>query len=99
MGMDMSTSIFEKFFRQLFTRLSFISEPLLPLFLSHFLNKQLRQWKDEGLISDYKAEAKRIQKFHYKIEVDLDLTPGQAKNIINKSMNIVPKRVRRWVYG
>jgi hypothetical protein len=95
----MSASIFEKFFQQLFTRLSFISEPLFPFFLSHFLNKQLSQWKDAGLIGDFKAEAKRIQKFHYKIEVNLDLTPDQAKNIINKSMDRVPKRVRRWVYG
>lgn len=95
----MSASIFEKFFQQLFTRLAFISEPLLPFFLSRFLNKQLSQWKDAGLIGDYKVEAKRIQKFHYKIEVDFDLTLDQAKNIINKSMNILPKLVRRWVYG
>jgi hypothetical protein len=99
MGRRMSTSIFEKFFEQLFTRLSFISEPLLPLFLSHFLNNQLRQWKDEGLINDFKAEAKRIRKFHYKIAVDLDLTSDQTKNIINKSMVRVSKWVRRWVYG
>ena len=97
--MDMNTPRFEKFFRQLFTRLSFISEPLLPLFLSHFLNKQLRQWKEGGLINDYKAEAKRIQKFHYKIDVNLDLTSDQAKKIINESMIRVSKRVRRWVYG
>jgi hypothetical protein len=95
----MSASIFEKFFVQLFMRLSFISEPLFPAFLSRFLNKKLSQWKDEGLINGYRAEAKRIQKFHYRIDVDLDLTSDQTKDILNKSAGRVSKLVRRWVYA
>jgi hypothetical protein len=99
MGRGISESIFEKFFQQLFARLAFVSEPLLPFFLTRFLNKQLSQWKYEGLIDDYKVEAKRVQKFHYRIDVDLDLTLDQTRDILNKSVDRVSKRVRRWVYG
>jgi hypothetical protein len=98
MGSRISTSI-EKFFGQIFTRLSFISDALFPFFLSRFLNRQLSQWKDEGSIDDYKVEAERIQKFHYKIDVDFYLTPNQTKGILNKAVNIVSRRLRRWVYG
>jgi len=63
-------------------RFAFIFEPISPRFVSFFLGRKLKEWKNRRLIDDYKAKTKRIGKFHYKIDVDLSLTSEQVRNVI-----------------
>jgi len=65
-------------------RFAFIFEPISPRFVSFFLRRKLKEWKNRRLIDDYEAKTKRIGKFHYKIDMDLDLTPEQAKSMLRK---------------
>jgi len=73
-------------------------EPLAPTAIRVLVNQQLRRYKDAGMIGNYKTKAKRLGKFHYRIEVDFDLTGMQAIHLLS---NIFPKqlnRFRRWFH-
>jgi hypothetical protein len=46
------------------------------------LNRQLELFKQQGLLAAYKTKVKRRGKWHYRIEVSLDLTSTQAARVI-----------------
>jgi hypothetical protein len=57
-------------------------EPISPRFMSFLLRRRLSEWEREGLVAGSKIKTRRIGKFHYKVEVDLDLTQQQANRIL-----------------
>jgi hypothetical protein len=57
-------------------------EPISPRFISLLLRRRLSEWEREGLIAGSKTKTRRIGKFHYRVEVDLDLTQQQANRIL-----------------
>ena len=71
-------------FYSLLVRFAFVLEPISPRFVSFLLGKKLKEWKNKQLISGYKTKTKRIGKFHYKIDMDLDLTSEQARSILQR---------------
>jgi hypothetical protein len=79
----------------LLARFALFFEPISPRFVSFWLRRRLRKWKNRGLIDDYKVKTRRISKFHYKIEVDLDLRQQQADYILSDVLSRMVKRVRR----
>jgi hypothetical protein len=79
-------------------RVALAFEPLAPTAIVVVMNQQLRRYKEGGVIGDYKTHAKRLGKFHYHIEVDLDLTGMQAVHLL---VNLFPNRLnglRRWFH-
>ena len=80
-------------------RVAFVFEPLAPTAISFFLGRRLNELKEQGLISDYKSRTHRLGKFHYKIEIDLDVTSSQAQHVLNDLMPDQLNSVRRWVNG
>jgi hypothetical protein len=78
-------------------RLAFVFEPLAPRAISYFLKRRLKELKKQGLISDFEAKIRRLGKFHYKIEVDFDLTEKQAHYVLGDLLSNQLKSVRRWV--
>jgi hypothetical protein len=79
-------------------RVAFAFEPLAPTAITVLMNQQLRRFKEGGVISDYKTHAKRLGKFHYLIEIDVDLTGMQAVHLL---ANLFPQqlsRFRRWFH-
>ena len=79
-------------------RVVFVFEPLAPTAITVLMNQQLHRFKEAGAIGDYKTKAKRLGKFHYRIEVDLDLTGMQSIHLL---ANLFPKqssRFRRWFH-
>jgi hypothetical protein len=79
-------------------RVAFVFEPLAPTAITVLMNQQLRRFKDADKIGEYKTHTKRLGKFHYRIEVDLDLTGMQAIHLLG---NLFPKqlsRYRRWFH-
>jgi hypothetical protein len=91
-----SSSVREKL-TGLLLRVAFAFEPLAPTAISFFLGRMLNEWKEQGLISDYKNRTQRLGKFHYRIEIDLDVTSSQAQHILNDLMPNQLNSVRRWV--
>ncbi len=63
-------------------KIAFIFEPISPRFVSFLLGKKLKEWKTRRLIDDYKTKTKRIGKFHYIIDMNLDLTQEQVRSTI-----------------
>jgi hypothetical protein len=59
-------------------------EPLAKYGISYYLKGQLKKYAEEGAISKYKLRTTRLGKWHYRIEVDLDLTSGQLVFLTNK---------------
>ena len=55
-------------------RVVFAFEPLAPTGITILVNQQLHKFKESGAIGDYKTKTKRLGKFHYRIELDLDVT-------------------------
>ena len=80
-------------------RVAFVFEPLAPTAITLLINQQLHRFKEAGAIGNYKTHTKRLGKYHYRIEIDLDLTSMQAVHLLG---NLFPKqlsRFRRWFHG
>jgi hypothetical protein len=79
-------------------RVVFIFEPLAPTAITVLINQQLHKFKESSAIGDYKTKTKRLGKYHYQVEMDLDLTGMQAVHLLG---NLFPKqlsRFRRWFH-
>ena len=93
----MSDSFVESAMRVLM-RVIFVFEPLAPRAITILVNQQLHRFKDKGAIGDYKTKTKRLGKFHYRIEINSELTGMQATHLLG---NLFPKqlrRLRRWFH-
>ncbi len=67
-------------------------EPFAPPAITYFLTRRLDRLKDQNKIIGYKTRTRRLGKFHYEIELDLDLTGEQASQIISDAL---PKQLKR----
>ena len=91
----MSRSLVRVRLSSLAVKFILLFEPISPRFVSILLGRKLKEWENKGLIDNYKAKTRRIGKFHYKIYLDLDLTPEQASRILRDTSIQVLKRIRR----
>ena len=78
--------------RNFFMRVFFVFEPTAARFLSFFLRRKMKGWKKEGLLDSYKVRTKRIKKFHYKVDIDLDFTQEQFGNIFSETLEKMKRR-------
>jgi hypothetical protein len=74
-----------------------VFEPLAQRAISYYLTRTLKEWKKQGLISEFETRTRRLGKFHYKIEIDLDLTSKQALHVLDDLLPNQLKNVRRGV--
>jgi hypothetical protein len=72
-----------------------VFEPLAPQAISYYMRRRLSEWKQQGLISGYETRTRRLGKFHYKIEVDLDLTAKQTLHALGELFPNQLENVRR----
>jgi DNA-nicking Smr family endonuclease len=89
------TSRISQSFFSLMVRVAFIFEPLAPRLIAYYLSQRLKEWKKQGLISEFETKTRRLGKFHYKIEVDLDVTQEQARKVLDDLLPNQPRSVRR----
>ena len=83
---------------RVFSKVVFVFEPLAPAAITVVVNQQLHRFKESGAIGNYKTKTKRLGKYHYRTQVDLDLTGMQAIHLLG---NLFPKqlsRFRRWFH-
>jgi hypothetical protein len=79
-------------------RVVFVFEPLAPTAITILMNQQLHRFKEAGTIGNYKTKTNRLGKYHYRIEINLDLTGIQAIHLL---ANLFPKQLspfRRWFH-
>jgi len=79
-------------------RVAFVFEPLAPTAITALMNQQLHRFKESGAICEYKAHTKRLGKYHYRIEIDLDLTGMQAVHLLGNLFPTQLSRFRRWFH-
>ncbi len=94
---SISESLIGSAIRVLF-RTALVFEPLAPTAITLLINQQLHRFRDAEVIGKYKTHTKRLGKFHYRIEIDLELTGKQAVHLFS---NIFPQqlyRYRRWFH-
>ena len=65
-------------------KLVFLFEPLIPVFVAYFLNRQLRSWEQRSLIVNTAVRVERIGRFYYKITVHFVLTVQQLESILDE---------------
>jgi hypothetical protein len=92
----MSARISQRFF-SIVIKAAFIFEPLAPRALSFYLAQRLKNLKKRGIVSELKSRVRRLGKFHYKIEVDLNFTAKQANYVLGNLLPNQIKRVGRWI--
>ena len=90
----MSSHVGDRLFN-VFLRFALVLEPLAPPVISYFLSRRLSQLKQQGKISEYNAQTKRLGKFHYNIQIDLDLTGEQAFHVVDDMLPKQFKHIRR----
>ena len=86
----MSNQVSERLFN-IFLRFAWVLEPLAPPAISYFISRRLDHLRHQGLISNYRAETRRLGKFHYKIQLDLDLNATQAFHVVD---DMLPKQLK-----
>jgi hypothetical protein len=89
-GENLSPVVSERLFGVL-VRLAFAFEPLAPPAISFYLSRRLNQLKERGIIGNYKTRARRLGKFHYTVEIDMDLTGEQAFHVID---DMLPRQLK-----
>ena len=94
---SVSESLIESAVRVLL-RVAFVFEPLAPTAITVLMNQQLHKFKEAGAIGNYKTKTKRLGKFHYRIEIDLDLTGMQAIHLLANLFPTQLSRFRRWFH-
>jgi transcription initiation factor IIE alpha subunit len=87
----MSSKVVERFTGVLATFFP-VLEPLTPRYVSFYVRRRLRRLKNRGLLINYRTRTKRIGKLHYKIEVELDLTPEQASRLVRRTFTKLFRR-------
>ena len=96
-GESVSESLVSSAIRVLL-KVAFRFEPLAPTAITVLMNQQLHRYKEGGIVGDYKTHTKRLGKYHYRIEIDLDLTGMQATHLL---ANIFPNQFSnygRWFH-
>jgi len=94
---SVSESLIESAVRVLL-RVVFVFEPLAPTAITVLMNRQLHGFKERGAIGGYKTKAKRLGKYHYRIEINLDLTGMQAIHLLGNLFPSQFNRFRRWFH-
>jgi hypothetical protein len=93
--LSVSNSLIESLMHVLL-RVAFVFEPLAPTAITFVLNQQLNRFKESGTIGKYKTKTKRKAKFHYVIQIDLDLTGMQVIHLLGNLFPSQLKQYRRW---
>jgi len=94
---SLSESLIESATRVLL-RIVFVFEPLAPTAITVLVNQQLHRFKEAGSIRNYKTKTKRLGKYHYRIEINLDLTGMQAIHLLGNLFPSQFNRFRRWFH-
>jgi len=94
---SVSESLIESAVRVLL-RVVFVFEPLAPTAITVLMNRQLHGFKERGAIGDYKTRTKRLGKYHYRIEINLDLNGLQAIHLLGNLFPSQFNRFRRWFH-
>jgi hypothetical protein len=94
---SVSESLIESSVRVLL-RVVFVFEPLAPTAITVLMNRQLRRFKEQGAVGNYKTRTKRLGKYHYRIEVNMDLTGMQAIHLLGNLFPSQFNRFRRWFH-
>lgn len=81
---------------RLLVRVAFVFEPLTPRLVSYYVGRTFKKWKQRNLILNYKTRTKRLGKFHYKTQIDVDLNSEQTAYILDKWTNKL-KNAGRWL--
>ena len=79
-------------------RVALAFEPLAPTAITVLMNQQLHRYKEAGAICNYKTKTRRLGKFHYRIEINLDLTGMQAIHLLSNLFPNQLSRFRRWFH-
>jgi hypothetical protein len=85
LGLAMATNAM-RWLAPFLVRLFPVVEPLAPRYVSYYIRRYLRDWKSRDLILDYRTRARRLGRFHYKVVVDLYLTPNQASRVLRQRL-------------
>ena len=56
-----------------FAKIGFRFEFFFPQFIGFFIGRKLKDYKEKGLLDDYRVKAKRRGKYHYLFDLDLFL--------------------------
>jgi len=83
---------FDRFF-PIFLKVFLLFDWFFMFFFSYFLERTLRTWKIHGLIDDYGTRVVKTTKLHYKIDICIVLTMGQAKIVLNELITKILKRI------
>ena len=70
-------------------------EPLGKVGISYYLNSQLKKYRKQGRVLSYDTKTQRLGKWHYKIEVYLDITPKQFVRLMKELSRQIPSLGRR----
>ncbi len=76
------STLAQRFF-SLLIKVAFFFEPLAPRVILYYLSRQLQGLENEGRISNFHARTRRLGKFHYEMEINLELTHKQAARALD----------------
>jgi hypothetical protein len=64
-----------------FSKIAFRFEIFFPQLIGFFVGRKLKEYKEKGLLEDYRVKSKRRSKYHYFFDLDLFLKTGEGGEI------------------
>ncbi|MCW4020663.1 MAG: hypothetical protein NWF14_05495 [Candidatus Bathyarchaeota archaeon] len=62
-------------------RFSFVFERFFPWFMKSFLSRVLEEYKEKGVLADYRVKAERKGKYRYSFELEIVLNIGEGGEV------------------
>jgi hypothetical protein len=65
-----------------FSKIAFRFEFLFPQLIGFYVGRKLKEYKEKGLLEDYKVKSKRRGKYHYLFDMEMFLTMEKGGDIL-----------------
>jgi hypothetical protein len=72
-----------------------VFEPIASPFISLFVKRPLGAWKKQGKLDRYRVGTTRLEKYHYYIDIDIELTPVQTRTATHRVLHRLVTILRR----
>ena len=82
-------------FTSFLMKVAFVFEPIASPFITLYVKRTLGKLKENGKLDKYRVKTKRMKKFHYKIDLNIDMTPEQTRTVLQSALFQLLTKLRR----
>jgi hypothetical protein len=82
-------------FSPFLVKAAFFFEPIASPFISLFVKRTLGAWKKNGKLDQYRVKTTRIDKYHFKMDLDIVVNSEQSRTALQRALFQLLTTLRR----